>query len=78
MDPDSKSIMTNVKGGLFPIVPVSSVLFVGILDPKKLSLLQRFANIAHIPSADFQDWDMIRAWAGDLPDLLNEDEVQNS
>jgi menaquinone-dependent protoporphyrinogen IX oxidase len=78
MDPDSKSIMTNVKGGLFPIVPVSSVLFVGILDPKKLSLLQRFANIAHIPSADFQDWDMIRAWAGDLPDLLNEDETQNS
>lgn len=69
--PDTEYIMTNLKAALAPLTPVSLVLFTGTLDPNKLSLYMHFANIRQIPSGDFQDWDTIRAWARELPALLD-------
>jgi len=64
-------VITNVKRAIAPIVPVSTVLFSGTIDTKKLSFWQGFGDIGSIPSHDFQDWDAIRAWARGLPKMLN-------
>jgi len=71
MKADAACVTANVEKAIAPIVPVSTVLFAGTIDSEKLSFWQRFANIRTIPSADFQDWDAIRAWARELPGLLN-------
>ena len=63
-------VMTNLKNALSPLKPVSSALFAGTLDSKKLSFWMRFADISQIPSGDFQDWDKIKAWARKLPVLF--------
>jgi menaquinone-dependent protoporphyrinogen oxidase len=53
---------------IFPIQPVSSVVFAGKLDPAKLSFIQRkMTELVKSPVGDFRDWDAIAAWARDLP-----------
>lgn len=71
MKSDLETVTANLKKAIAPIVPVSTVLFAGTIDSKKLSLRQRFATIAKIPSAEFQDWGAIRSWARKLPCLLS-------
>ena len=67
MTANEEYVITNANKAIAPIVPVSTVLFAGTIDSKKLSFWQRFANIRSLPSADFQDWDAIRTWARGLP-----------
>jgi flavodoxin len=68
---NSDFVMTNVKQALSPITSVSSVLFTGTPGHKKISFMMHFAKNKNIPPADFQDLDKIRAWARELPGLLN-------
>ena len=65
-------VITNVNKAIAPIIPVSTVLFMGTIDSKKLSFWQKFANLGDIPSGNFQDWDAIRAWARGLPKQLGD------
>jgi len=60
--------------GMYPwLKPVAVEVFVGKLDPSKLSLFERLGSTA----SDRRDWDAIRAWADSLPAQLQHDEVTN-
>jgi menaquinone-dependent protoporphyrinogen oxidase len=46
--------------------PVALEMFVGKLDPTKLSFFERLVT----PASDHRNWDAIRAWANTLPEML--------
>ena len=63
-----EAAMAALKKSLGPVTPVSSVLFAGKLDPKKLSFIQRkMTEMVKSPVGDFRDWNAIAAWARELP-----------
>ena len=51
--------------------PVAQEIFVGKLDPSKLSFFDRLMS----PASDHMDWEAIRAWANALPARLQRDAV---
>jgi len=51
--------------------PVAQEIFVGKLDPSKLSFFDRLMS----PASDHMDWEAIRAWANALPARLQREEV---
>jgi menaquinone-dependent protoporphyrinogen oxidase len=60
--------MECLHTALAPIKPAGTILFAGKLDPEKLGFLQRtMISIGKIPTGDFRDWNLITAWARDLP-----------
>ena len=73
-NPDSGAVetaMTALRKSLGPVTPVSSVLFAGKLDPKKLSFIQRkMTELVKSPIGDFRDWDAIAAWARELTEIM--------
>ena len=53
------------------IKPVAVTLFAGMLDPAKLSFIQRkMTEFVKSPTGDFRDWNAIAAWARELPALM--------
>jgi menaquinone-dependent protoporphyrinogen oxidase len=60
--------MKALNASLAPLSPVASGLFAGMLDPDKLSFIQRkMTEMVKAPVGDFRDWDLIAAWARELP-----------
>jgi menaquinone-dependent protoporphyrinogen oxidase len=60
--------MECLHTALSPLRPVGTILFAGKLDPAKLGFIQRMMmEIGKVPSGDFRDWNLITAWARDLP-----------
>jgi menaquinone-dependent protoporphyrinogen oxidase len=56
---------------LAPIKPVAVTLFAGMLDPAKLSFIQRkMTEFVKSPTGDFRDWNAIAAWARELPESM--------
>jgi len=57
----------------FPwFVPKAVEVMGGAFDPQKLRFPFRFIPaLKYMPAKDIRDWDKIRAWAEDLPSLLN-------
>ena len=51
--------------------PVAQEIFVGKLDPSKLSFFDRLMS----PASDHMDWEAIRIWANALPARLQRDAV---
>jgi menaquinone-dependent protoporphyrinogen oxidase len=51
--------------------PAALEMFVGKIDPSKLSFFDRLMT----PASDHRDWDAIRAWANILPTQLQQDEM---
>ena len=51
--------------------PVAQEIFVGKLDPSKLSFFDRLMS----PASDHMDWEAIRTWANALPARLQRDAV---
>ena len=70
-NPDPKAAeqaMAALKRSLEPVMPVSSALFAGKLDPATVNFVMRkLLEMAKIPAGDFRDWNLIAAWARDLP-----------
>jgi menaquinone-dependent protoporphyrinogen oxidase len=57
-----------LHAALNPLRPVAETIFAGMLDPSKLSWLQKWVTEkAKSPVGDFRDWTAIAAWARDLP-----------
>jgi menaquinone-dependent protoporphyrinogen oxidase len=53
---------------LAPLEPVAETIFAGKVDPAKLSFMQKWMiGKAKAPVGDFRDWDVIAAWAKELP-----------
>lgn len=73
-NPDPTAVemaMAALKKSLEPVIPVASVLFAGELDPAKVNFVMRkFLEMAKIPAGDFRDWDVIAAWARELPEMM--------
>ena len=73
-NPDPKAneqAMASLKRSLEPVMPLSSALFAGKLDPANLNFVMRkFLEMAKIPAGDFRDWNLIAAWARDLPEKM--------
>jgi menaquinone-dependent protoporphyrinogen oxidase len=71
---------TLLKGWKFPVAlqpiadrikPRDIALFHGNVDPSKLSLFEQLLiKGGHAPVGDFRDWDMIRAWATSIAQVL--------
>ena len=60
--------MAALKKSLGSVIPLTSTLFAGKLDPAKVNFVMRkFLEMAKIPAGDFRDWDAIAAWARELP-----------
>jgi menaquinone-dependent protoporphyrinogen oxidase len=67
-----EAAMAALNKSLGPLIPVSSVLFAGKLDPKKLTFIQRkMTELVKSPVGDFRDWNAIAGWARDLPVKIN-------
>jgi menaquinone-dependent protoporphyrinogen oxidase len=63
--------MDCLHTALAPLKPIGTILFAGKLDPAKLGFIQRMMmEIGKVPSGDFRDWDLIAAWARDLPEKM--------
>ena len=66
-----EAAMAALKKSLGPVTPVSSVLFAGKLDPKKLSFTQRkMTELVKSPIGDFWDWDAIATCARELTEIM--------
>jgi menaquinone-dependent protoporphyrinogen oxidase len=60
--------MDCLHTALSPLKPVGTILFAGKLDMAKLGFIQRkMMEIGNVPSGDFRNWDLIAAWARELP-----------
>lgn len=56
---------------LSPLKPSGTILFAGRLDPAKLGFIQRkMMELGGVPSGDFRDWNLIAAWARELPEKM--------
>ncbi|MDD1718442.1 MAG: flavodoxin [Methanoregulaceae archaeon] len=65
---DLESAMKMLRTGLGPIEPVAATVFAGVVDPAKLSFVQRWMiKKVKTPVGDFRDWDVIARWARELP-----------
>jgi len=68
---DTKKVEDGMKAlhaGLAPLKPMAATLFAGKLDPAKLSFIQRkMTEFVKSPVGNFRDWNVITAWARELP-----------
>ncbi len=57
-----------LQGSLDPIKPVSTTLFAGNLDAKKISFITRkmVEHFGKVPAGDYRDWDAIAAWGKEI------------
>lgn len=61
----------SLDDALASLHPVSSAMFGGVVDPARLSFLQRkMTEMAKAPIGDFRDWNAITTWARELPALM--------
>lgn len=72
LNEDTEANRATVSAYLDPIramvKPASEGLFAGVIDPSKVSILDRLIIKAiKPPIGDFRDWDKINAWAESLP-----------
>ena len=77
-----------MKGWCFPdnlqpvadrIKPREIAFFSGVIDPKKLNLLEKMITKAlKAPTGDFRDWDSIEAWAASIAESLQADEYPDA
>ena len=59
------------QNALVPLEPVSLTIFAGKVDLEKLSFMQKWMiGKAKAPVGDFRDWEVIAAWAKELPGKL--------
>jgi menaquinone-dependent protoporphyrinogen oxidase len=57
-----------LDASLAPVKPVAVTLFGGVVNPTKLSFIQRkMTELAKSPIGDFRDWNAIGAWGRELP-----------
>lgn len=60
--------MECLHTSLSPVKPVGTILFAGRLDPAGLGFIQRkMMELGKVPPGDFRDWDLIAAWAREIP-----------
>ncbi len=64
-DPQSVANRRVYLSAVRPLIhPVGEVFFSGVIDPAKLSLLDRLmVRAVKAPVGDFREWDKIRGWA---------------
>lgn len=75
----------TLKGWDFPealrpiadrIKPREVMVFHGKLDPEQLGFFEKsIVKLVHAPVGDFRDWDSIRAWASDIAEVLQAEEI---
>lgn len=64
-DETSRAARQAYLKDVYPLLkPAHEAFFAGVIDPAKLSWLDRLAvQVVKSPVGDFRDWDKIRAWA---------------
>ena len=68
---DIDRVLKIFHAALAPLEPVAETMFAGRVDPEQLSFIQKWMiKKAKAPVGDFRDWDVIAAWAKDLPGQL--------
>jgi menaquinone-dependent protoporphyrinogen oxidase len=72
LEPDTEENRKTVATYLDPIrklvQPQSEAMFAGVMNPQKLSLIERLMMKAmKTPVGDFRKWDQIEAWAKAIP-----------
>lgn len=65
-------VLGKLRAALDPVKPVAVTMFAGRLDMARMSFVERtLTGAMKVLTGDFRDWDAIRAWAGELPAILN-------
>jgi menaquinone-dependent protoporphyrinogen IX oxidase len=65
---DVKGFTDQLVTALAPISPVAVTMFAGTLDAGKMNFVERSpTSLLKVPTGDFRDWNVIAAWARELP-----------
>ncbi len=68
---DIERVMVIFRAALAPLEPVAETMFAGMVDPGKLSFIQKWMiKKAKAPVGDFRNWEAIAAWSRELPEKL--------
>lgn len=58
----------SARGYSVDVKPIDEVFFSGVIDPNKLSLVDRLmVKMVKSPVGDFRNWDKISGWAQSFP-----------
>jgi menaquinone-dependent protoporphyrinogen oxidase len=65
------AVLKDLNKSLSPVQPAAATVFVGRLDPDKMSFIERkMTGLMKVKTGDFRDWQAIAAWAKGLPEKL--------
>jgi len=61
-------VIDDLRQALSPVQPIATAVFAGRLDPERMSFVERqMVRMLKVRTGDFRDWDIIAAWAKELP-----------
>lgn len=67
-----EEVLGKLRAALEPVKPVAVIMFAGRLELSRMSFFERtVTTLTNVLTGDFRDWGVIRAWARDLPAVLN-------
>jgi menaquinone-dependent protoporphyrinogen oxidase len=67
-----EEVLGKFRAALAPVKPVAVTMFAGVLDLSRMSFVERtMTTLMNVFTGDFRDWEAIRAWARELPPVLN-------
>ena len=61
-------VIDDLRQALSPVQPIATAVFAGRLDPERMSFVERqMVRMLKVRTGDFRDWNIIAAWAKELP-----------
>jgi menaquinone-dependent protoporphyrinogen oxidase len=67
-----EEVLGKLRAALDPVKPAAVTMFAGVLDLSRMSFVERtMTTLMNVFTGDFRDWEAIRAWARELPPVLN-------
>jgi menaquinone-dependent protoporphyrinogen oxidase len=64
-------VLGKLQAALEPVKPAAVTMFAGVLDLSRMSFVERtMTTLLNVLTGDFRDWETIRAWARELPVVL--------
>jgi len=64
-------VLGKLRAALEPVKPVAVTMFAGRLELSRMSFFERtVTTLLNVLTGDFRDWEVIRAWARELPSVL--------
>jgi menaquinone-dependent protoporphyrinogen oxidase len=66
-----EEVLGKLRAALAPVKPAAVTMFAGRLELSRMSFVERtVTTLTNVLTGDFRDWETIRAWARELPVVL--------